>query len=66
MRLLGDDAMRAVCGHGQVDLEHAAFSDDARVVLYSEDELAIDHFAVYRDSDPGAVSDRAGRTLSSV
>jgi hypothetical protein len=48
MRLLGDDAMRAVCGHGQVDLEHAAFSDDARVVLYSEDELAIDHFAVYR------------------
>jgi hypothetical protein len=47
MRLLGDDATRAVCGHGQVDLERAAFSDDARVVLYSEDELAIDHFAVY-------------------
>ena len=40
MRLLGDDATRTVCGHGQVDLERAAFSDDARVVLYGEDELA--------------------------
>jgi subtilase family protein len=47
MGLLGDDAIRAVCGHGQVDLERAAFSDDARVVLYTEDELLIDHFAVY-------------------
>ena len=45
MRLLGDDATRTVCGHGQVDLERAAFSDDARVVLYGEDELATDHFA---------------------
>jgi subtilisin family serine protease len=48
MRLLGDGATLAVCGHGQVDLERAAFSDDARVVLYGEDELSIDHFAVYR------------------
>jgi hypothetical protein len=48
MQLLGYEAMRAICGHGQVDLERAAFSDDARVVLYAEDELAIDHFALYR------------------
>ena len=48
MRLLGDEATRVVCGHGQPDLERAAFSDDARVVLYGEDELSIDHFAVYR------------------
>ena len=47
MRLLGDDATRTVCGHGQVNLERAAFSDDSRVVLYGEDELTIDHFAVY-------------------
>ena len=32
MRLLGTDATRAVCGYGQVDLERAVFSDDARVV----------------------------------
>ena len=29
-------------------LERAAFSDDARVVLYAEDELPIDYFGVYR------------------
>ncbi|TCA83705.1 S8 family peptidase [Rhizobium leguminosarum bv. viciae] len=48
MKLLGSGAIRSVVGHGMVDLERAAFSDDARVVLYGEDELAIDHFAVYR------------------
>jgi hypothetical protein len=44
----GEDGIRSVCGHGQVDLERAAFSDDARVVLYVEDELELDQFAVYR------------------
>jgi hypothetical protein len=48
MMPLGSEATRVVCGHGMADLERAAFSDDARVVLYVEDELAIDHFAVYR------------------
>jgi hypothetical protein len=48
LALLGPDATRSVCGHGMVNLERAAFSDDARVVLYGEDELAIDHFAVYQ------------------
>jgi hypothetical protein len=45
---LGQEALRTVCGHGQVDLERAVYSDDARVVLYAEDELAVDHFAVYQ------------------
>ncbi|MGY3610964.1 MULTISPECIES: S8 family peptidase [unclassified Bradyrhizobium] len=48
LRLLGTEAIRAICGHGLIDLERATFSDDARVTLYAEDELAIDHFAVYR------------------
>jgi len=48
LQLLGVEAMRTICGHGLVDLERAAFSDDARVTLYAEDELALDHFAVYR------------------
>lgn len=48
LQLLGAEAMRSICGHGLVDLERAAFSDDARVTLYAEDELALDHFAVYR------------------
>jgi subtilisin family serine protease len=54
MQLMGADAMRSVCGHGLVDLERAAFSDDARVVLYAEDELALDHFAVYHIPIPEA------------
>ena len=47
MSPLGVDALKAVCGHGRVDTERAAFSDDARVVLYAEDELPVDHFAIY-------------------
>lgn len=45
---VSSDAVLRVCGHGRFDLERAAFSDDARVVLYAEDELEIDHFAVYQ------------------
>jgi hypothetical protein len=54
LQLLGADATRSICGHGLVDLERAAFSDDARVTLYAEDELALDHFAVYRIPIPEA------------
>lgn len=57
---LGSDAIRAVCGHGQLDLERAAFSDDARVVLYAEDRLEIDHFAVYRIPIPEPFQSQAG------
>lgn len=48
LQTLGDVAMRSICGHGAVDSERAAYSDDHRVVLYAEDELALDHFAVYQ------------------
>lgn len=58
---LGQPAVQVVCGHGQPDLEHAMFSDDARVVLYTEDELAIDHFAVYQVPIPPAYQATAGR-----
>jgi hypothetical protein len=44
---LGPEALTSVCGHGRVDTERAAFSDDARVALYAEDELPVDHFAIY-------------------
>lgn len=48
LQILGSEAVRSVCGHGLIDLERAGFSDDARVTLYTEDELPLDHFAVYR------------------
>ena len=59
--LLGVEAQRAVCGHGQVDLERAAFSDDARVALYAEDELEVDHFAVYQVPIPEPFQTERGR-----
>lgn len=49
---LGNPAELALCGHGRVDSERAAFSDDARIVFYAEDALAIDHFAVYQTPIP--------------
>lgn len=61
---LGGDVVRAVCGYGQVELERASFSDDARVVLYAEDELALDHFAVYQIPIPELFRSEGGeRTI---
>lgn len=54
LRLLGAEGVRSICGHGLIDLERAAFSDDARVTLYAEDQLPLDHFAVYRIPIPEA------------
>jgi len=58
---LGSSAELALCGHGRVDSERAAFSDDTRVVLYAEDELAIDHFAVYQIPIPEPFQSERGR-----
>lgn len=61
---LGEDATMHVCGHGVVNLERAAYSDDARVVLYAEDRLALDHFAIYRIPIPREFQTEAGdRTI---
>jgi hypothetical protein len=35
------------CGHGLSSADHAVTSDDGRVVLFAEDELQLDHFAVF-------------------
>ncbi|MBS0220803.1 MAG: S8 family peptidase [Proteobacteria bacterium] len=61
LQLLGTEAERAICGHGQTDLERAAFSDDSRVVLYAEDELEVDHFAVYQIPIPEDFQTERGR-----
>lgn len=58
------DAARIVCGHGQVDPKRAAYSDDHRVVLFAEDELPIDHFAVYHIPIPSEFQTGGKRTLT--
>lgn len=60
---LGADALKTVCGHGRIDTERAAFSDDARVVLYAEDELPIDHFAIYEVPCPEAFQTGGRRSI---
>ncbi len=57
---LGADAERKICGHGQIDQRRAAYSDDARVVLYAEDELELDHFAVYQIPIPDLFQSEPG------
>jgi hypothetical protein len=58
---LTEGAQDVICGHGLVDLGRAAYSDDARVVLYAEDELPIDHFAVYEVTIPNVFQKEKGR-----
>ncbi|MEM6848893.1 MAG: hypothetical protein AAF580_12625 [Pseudomonadota bacterium] len=64
-RLAGMDAAdRArICGHGLVDTLRAAYSDDHRVVLYAEDRLSINHFAVYRVPVPNEFQGNGRRTI---
>lgn len=58
---LSKDATRHVCGNGLVNLEHAAYSDNDRVILYAEDELSFDHFAVYEVPVPKEYQTEKGR-----
>jgi subtilisin family serine protease len=56
-------AARTVCGHGRVDPLRAAFSDDHRVILFAEDELPLDHFAVYHVPIPDLFQNGGKRTI---
>lgn len=58
---LGEAPTRAQCGYGMVDAKMASYSDDNRVVLYAEDELTIDHFAVYQIPIPRPFQTERGR-----
>lgn len=60
---LGRSAVRNICGHGQVDTNRAAYSDDHRVVLFAEDLLAYDHFAVYELPIPEPFQGGGRRTI---
>ncbi len=64
-RLAGMDPVdRArVCGYGMVDTLRAAYSDDHRVVLFAEDRLSINHFAVYRVPVPPEFQGNGQRTI---
>ncbi len=63
--LEGSERTGNVCGHGKPDLGRAGYSDDARVVLYAQDALQSDHFAVYRIPVPLPFqTERGSRTVT--
>ncbi|KAB2908200.1 MAG: S8 family peptidase [Dechloromonas sp.] len=66
LALLGDEGLRAICGNGMVELERAVFSDDARVALYADDELEVDHFAIYQIPIPEVFQSERGRRTIKV
>lgn len=63
LNTLGASAVRSICGNGQVDPLRASFSDDHRVILYAEDELPHDHFAVYQLPIPDVFQSGGRRTI---
>ena len=61
---MADDVMR-VCGYGRPIIEHAMNSDNSRVVLCNESELAFDNFHIYEDPKPDELIQEKGlRTIS--
>ncbi len=60
---IGADDKARICGNGQVDALRAAYSDDHRVVLYAEERLEINQFAVYRVPIPPEFQGNGRRTI---
>lgn len=52
-----------ICGYGMVDELRAAYSDDHRVVLFAEDRLQINHFAVYQVPVPSEFQSNGTRRI---
>lgn len=60
---LGAVNTRIICGNGIASVERAAYSDDHRVILYTEDSLPIDHFAVYHIPIPAEFQTGGRRSI---
>ncbi|MDH2327961.1 S8 family peptidase [Cereibacter sp. SYSU M97828] len=60
---IAPDEKTRICGYGQVDTLRAAYSDDHRVVLFAEERLEINQFAVYRVPIPQDFQGNGRRTI---
>lgn len=58
-----DDAVFDVLGYGVANVERALLSEDNRVVLYAEDKLAADKFAVYEVPVPDVFQAKGARQI---
>lgn len=62
----GPGATTAFTGYGRVDEDFALASSDQRVVLFSEDELPLDHFGMFEIPVPEPFLQTRGRKQISV
>lgn len=62
----GADSTVAFSGYGRVDEDYSLWSSDSRVVLYSEDEVPLDHFALFEVPVPDAFIALKGKKSISV
>jgi hypothetical protein len=60
------EAPLRLCGYGQPNLEIASSSDESRVVLYAESEIAFDNFQIYEVPIPAEFIHEKGRRRISV
>jgi subtilisin family serine protease len=60
------DAPLNTLGYGLPNLENALYSDDSRVILYREDSLQIDKFAIYEIPIPPVFQTTRGKRQISV
>jgi hypothetical protein len=63
---LSSEEVANVCGRGYVDAHRAAYSQDNRVVLVAEDELPLDHFAIYEIPIPPEYQQERGDRMIRV
>lgn len=63
---LGADAATRLCGYGVPDVQRATTSDNNRVVLYADAEIAFDRFFVYEVPIPAEFIENAGERYIQV
>ena len=63
---LGSNAALRVCGYGKPDFDLASRSDETRVVLYADSQLAFDNFHIYEVPIPGEFTQEKGTRRISV
>lgn len=56
-----EDLLQSICGHGNPDHVRAQTSEDSRVILYAEDKLPLDKFAVFEVPLPPEFTNTKGQ-----
>jgi len=63
---VASDAALRICGYGRPSLDRARFSDENRVVLYSDSRIGRDNFHIYEIPIPDAFKDQPNHRMIEV